>query len=82
MYEPEWLSWHCIEVDMHLWAFCKDWCYRTLGNVGENWNWSRFLSRSDVNGYTSLGPMGFYFKNEEDAIAFKLANKTTDYENI
>lgn len=81
-YEPEWSKWHCVKVEMHLWVVCKDWCYRNLEKLGETWNWSRFISDEDERGYITLGEMGFYFKNEEDAVAFTLANTIRDNERI
>ncbi len=76
--EPEWIKWHCVEVDISEWMECKDWAYKHLGKLHPlgKWNWSRFVPKEQ--GLKQDVTVGFYFRKSEDALVFKLANNITE----
>lgn len=72
MYEPDWLNWHSVSIDASRFLECRAWCICRLQH-GKDYNWTRL--HLDPAVYSDYGStMGFYFKNVQDAVAFKLAN--------
>lgn len=70
--EPQWANWRCIGINMSdMSAGCR-WCERVLKREHQ-YHWSFLNKEKDFHKENTERPIFFYFEDDEDAIAFKLA---------